>query len=120
MSYPRGARGAARFSEKITFQRQTDETDAYGNTKGAFAAIPNGEVWADIRETTGKEKIASGAVESTRSATIRVRYSSVTAAITAADRVQALGAVWNIRSGPVRVERAPRVLEFLCETGGAT
>lgn len=106
--------------ERVTFQRQSTEADAYGNVSGDFAAITGGTVWADIRETTGKEAIASGAVESTRTATIRVRYSSITAAITAADRVQARGSVWNIRSGPVGVDRSNRVLEFLCETGVAT
>ncbi len=109
---------ASDLRDLITFQRQTDEEDGYGNVKGAFADLLC--VRADMRETPGREAVASGVVESTRTATIRVRYSSATACITPADRVIARGAIWNIRSGPVRIGHRAELLEFLCETGVAT
>lgn len=118
---PPKKRVSAKLRERVTFQRQSTETDEYGNVLGAFAPITGLEDFpADIRETPGKEMVASGAVESTRTATIRVRYSTETAAVTAADRIVARGSVWNIRSGPIQVDRAPRMLEFLCEAGVAT
>lgn len=124
---------AGKLRERVTFQRKTspdrttpsDQTDPFGNPIDGFGNS-TGEfadhltVWADIRETTGKEMVASGAVESTRTATIRVRYSQATEGIVAADRLVARGAIWNIRSGPVRIGRKAVVLEFLCEAGVAT
>ena len=124
---------AGRLREKVRFERKTsgaqtvpgDDTDEFGNpidesgnSVGEFGELLS--VMADIRETPGREAVASGAVESTRTATVRVRYSSATFAITPADRAVFRGATWKIRSGPVRVDRVPEVLEFLCETGVAT
>ncbi|MHA7870590.1 MAG: head-tail adaptor protein [Salipiger thiooxidans] len=124
---------AGRFRDRVEFQRKTssgqtapsDATDEYGNpiddmgnSTGEFAHHLT--IRADIRETPGRERIANGAVESTRTATIRVRACAATAAITPADRLLARGEIWNIRSGPIRVKQTPRILEFLCETGVAT
>ena len=118
---PPKTRVSAKLRERITFERQSDETDDYGNVLGEFAPISGLEgIPADVREVPGKEVVASGAVQSTRMATIRVRYSAATAGVTAADRIIARGETWNIRSGPVQVDRAPRILEFLCEAGVAT
>ncbi|MDO6587333.1 phage head closure protein [Salipiger sp. 1_MG-2023] len=124
---------AGNFRERITFQRKTsagqttpsDLTDPWGNPLDG-AGNSTGEFgdlfseWADIREVPGKERVAAGKVESTRLATIRVREHAGTAGVTAADRLIARGAIWNIRSGPVQIDRAARVLEFTCETGVAT
>lgn len=109
---------AGKLRDRVTFQRQSDESDDHGNVLGEFE--DHLTVWGDLRETPGKERIASGTVEATRLATLRVRYSADTAAITAADRVSARGAFWNIRSGPVQVLHAPSELEFTLETGVAT
>lgn len=113
---------AGHFRERIAFERRTtDETDEYGNPVKEFEAMAGlDRVPADIRETPGKEKVASGALESTRTATIRVRKASAVEGITPADRIIARGQVWNIRSGPVPIGRPARVLEFVCETGVAT
>lgn len=108
---------AADLRERITIQRQTETVDEYGNVTGAWA--DHLTVWADIRETLGKEKVEAGRVEASRTATIRVRRSSATAGITEADRIQARGAAWNIRS-IAQVDRAGAMLEMLCEAGAAT
>jgi SPP1 family predicted phage head-tail adaptor len=70
-------------------------------------------------EGLGREKVAAGRVESPRTATIRIRQSTEAEALTEADRVQARGVAWNIRS-IVRVGRKNDVLEMLCEAGVAT
>ncbi|MBN9890116.1 head-tail adaptor protein [Salipiger abyssi] len=125
--------GAGALRERVTFQRKmtvgqtapSDQTDPFGNSIDGFGNS-TGEfgdlfsVRADIRETPGKERIAAGQLESTRLATIRVWAEARTRSVTPADRLVARGAVWNIRSGPVQIDRAGRMLEFTCETGVAT
>ena len=121
------------FRDRVEFQRlaSSDQTtpsdatdeygnpiDGYGNSTGEYAALFS--VWGDIRETPGKEALANGALESTRTATLRVRYSDATADITAADRVSVRGSIWNIRSGPVQINRVKNLLEFTLEAGVAT
>ena len=113
----RGKAGG-QYRDPITVERQANTPDAYGNVGGAWETLLTTR--ADIRETPGKERIQGGALESTRTATIRVRGHSATEAITPADRIIARGETWNIRSGPVLVRHAPEVIEFLCETGVAT
>ena len=103
--------------ERIIIERQSEAPDEYGNVTGEWADQMT--VWADIRETTGKEKVEAGRVEASRMATIRVRRSSQTAAITEADRVQARGVAWNIRS-IAQITAKGAMLEMLCEAGAAT
>ena len=108
---------AGMLRDRITFQRQAAQVDDYGNVLGAFA--DHLTVWGDMRETTGKERVEAGAVQSSRTATIRVRWSVGANGITPADRIVARGEVWNIRSKSL-VGRVPHMLEFLCEAGVAT
>ncbi|WP_282026855.1 phage head closure protein [Limimaricola cinnabarinus] len=108
---------AGSLRDRITIQRQTETTDDYGNTVGAWADLVS--VWADVRETTGKEKVAAGRVEASRTATIRVRKSSATAGITEADRLTARGETWNIRS-IAQADRKGVMLDLLCESGVST
>ncbi|APZ51230.1 phage head closure protein [Salipiger abyssi] len=125
--------GAGALRERVTFQRKTSDgpttpggptdpfnnpIDGLGNSTGEFRDLFS--VKADIREAPGKERIAAGQLESTRLATIRVWAETRTRGVTPADRLVARGAVWNIRSGPVQIDRAGRMLEFTCETGVAT
>jgi len=116
---------AGKLRDRITIERQGDitdefgnpETDEYGNTKAGWSPLMS--LWADIRETTGKERVEAGRVEASRTSTIRIRRSSATAGITEADRIQARGVAWNIRS-IAQVDRAGAMLEMLCEAGTAT
>lgn len=115
----------ARLREKILFQRPTeDPTDIYGNPVDGWANIETAPgvpltVWADVRETLGREKVDAGRVEASNTATIRIRASTATRTLTEADRVIARGSTWNIRSiVPVANDRA--MLDLLCEKGVAT
>jgi len=107
---------AGKMRERVTFQRQGAIDDGYGNTRGDWA--DHLTVWADVLERLGGEKIASGAVEASRLATIRVRRSSQSMGVTEADRVLARGIPWNIRS-IAAVGRKDELLEVLCEAGVA-
>lgn len=106
---------AGKLRDRITIERQTETTDEYGNTVGAWSALFS--VWADMRETPGKERVEAGRVEASRTATIRIRRSVQSAGITEADRLIARGATWNIRSIS-QVTAKGAMLELLCEGGG--
>ena len=77
------------------------------------------KVWADIRETLGKEKVDAGRVEASNTATLRIRSWTATRALTEADRVIARGKAWNIRS-IAPVGNVNTALDLLCEQGVAT
>ena len=114
---------AGQLRERITFQRLTEGTDIYGNVHEDWADIETAPgapltVWADIRETLGKERVDAGLVEASNTATIRIRASNATRALTAADRVMARGVAWNIRS-VVPVGNNGAMLDLLCEKGVA-
>ena len=107
---------AGKLRDRITIQRAATADDGYGNTVVGWADLLT--VWADVRETTGKEAVAAGRVESSRTATVRIRASSDSRAITEADRAVIRGRVWNIRSvAEVGNDRA--MLDLLCEAGVA-
>lgn len=106
------------YRDRITVQRQAEGTDDYGNTKTAWELLT--ELWANVRPVPGKERIASGAVQATAMATIRVRNSATARGVTAGDRVVCRGETWNIRSEPIVMGDRREMIEFTCETGVAT
>lgn len=110
---------AGALRDRAEFQRQaTGAIDQYGNVAGAWQELVT--VWADLRETKGKESVEAGRLESTVTATLRVRSSSDTRAITPADRVVVRGGTWAIRSGPIQLDAKNTTLEFVIEKGVAT
>ena len=102
--------------DRITIQRATNADDGFGNTISGWGDLLT--VWANIRETPGKEVVAAGRIEASRTATIRVRASSQSRGVTAADRIIARGQIWNIRS-VAAVGDGRELIEFLCEAGVA-
>lgn len=106
---------AGRLRHKIVFERQEEITDDYGNVKGDWEELLT--VWGNLRETTGRERLAAGAIESTRPATLRIRVSTASRFITEADRFVARGSVWNIRSIAFS-ESSDTFYDILAETGG--
>lgn len=110
---------AGRFREPVTFERLVAGDDGYGNPNSAWADIETAPgvvmmLWADMLEGLGKEAIASGRLESPRTATIRFRQSDDVLAIREADRIKARGATWDIR-GIGAVGRKGAVVEMTCE-----
>lgn len=107
----------ARF-ERLPVGAGVDRYDEYGNpAAAAWAELMT--VWADLRETPGKERLAAGRLEAPVSGTLRIRASTGARAITAADRVQIRGATWAIRSAPIEVDRG-RLLEMIIERGAGS
>lgn len=103
--------------DRLTVERQSQVADEYGNTSQGWSAI--GTFWADIRVTPGKERVASGALEATATATVRLRVSTDAKGITAADRMTFRGLVWNIRNEPVVMGNRGEFIEFIAQAGGA-
>lgn len=114
---------AGNLRDRVQFERKTPGPDGYGNEVVSWAAIEISAgvplvVWADVRETMGKEKVAAGRLEASRTATIRIRTAVATRALTSDDRLILRGQRWNIRSiAPVSNDRV--ALELLCELGVA-
>lgn len=113
---------AMRFRDLAKFERQADTggLDAYGNPAGPeWQALL--EIRGNLRETTGKEKIAAGRLEAAATGTLRVRTSLTGPAhdITGADRVEVRGKTWKITGAPIDPDGQGRLLEFSLEQGGA-
>ena len=110
---------AGQLRDRIQIQSATSGDDGYGNVITGWADLPGGRLWANVRETPGKEMLSAGRLESSRTATIRVRASSLSRSISAADRVIARGLAWNIRSVSA-VGDGRELLELLCEASATT
>lgn len=109
---------AGSLRERISVERLTVGDDGYGNTVTAWGEEPYLTVWANVRETLGKERVDAGRVEASQTATIRIRASSDSRSITAADRIVSRGVTWNIRSVS-EVGNDRKMLDILCEAGVA-
>ena len=107
---------SGKFRDRATVESPDHTSDDYGNVTSGWQNAR--EIWADVLERTGKEKLEAGAVQSMRMATVRVRSNNTTRAITTADRLTVRGEVWNIRS-IAQIGRSKRVIEFSCEAGVA-
>ena len=109
--------------DRIAVQRQVPGDDGHGNVVTGWADLVIDDkplkLWANVRETPGKERVEAGRLEASRTATIRVRASSLSRQITEADRVIVRGQVWNIR-GIAALNDGRDMLEMTCESGVAT
>lgn len=108
---------AGSLRERIAIERLTDTgDDEFGNPSAAWGEVA--QLWANIRETPGRERVAAGRLEAPVTATIRVRKSSISSAITSADRITARGAVWVAIGEPIDPTGTGELLEFVVERGG--
>jgi SPP1 family predicted phage head-tail adaptor len=108
---------AGRLNHRAQFLRKAvDVTDEYGNPMQEYA--PLFTVWANVRETTGKERVAAGSIENLRTATLRIRSSSETRGLTEGDQVQARGETWDIL-GIANADDRGVMLDLLVQAGGA-
>jgi len=111
---------AGQYRDRVTVERQADTgaLDGFGNPAGA-GWVEYGKFWGNLRETPGKERVAAGRLEAPATATLRLRRSAETAAITAADRVVARGQTWAIAGAPVDPDGRRREVEVILDRGGA-
>lgn len=109
-------RNIGTYRDRVQFERLgTSGDDGYGNVSQTWTEFF--ACWASIRTTPGREAIAAGALEASARATLRVRRSTQTLAITAADRVIARGFTWSIMSAPMQPDVFPSEIEMIIERG---
>lgn len=108
---------AGRLNHRAQFLRKAvDGSDEYGNPSREYA--PMFTVWANVRETTGKERVAAGSIENLRTATVRIRRTTATQGLTEGDQVQARGETWDIL-GIANADDKGVMLDLLVQAGGA-
>lgn len=114
--------GSGDLRHRIGFFRRPVVSDGYGNNEGEFPAEPEFVCAAKVQNRFGGETVLAQRLAGQQTATITVRQSSVTSAVTVAWRAQDMreGTIWNIRSGPVDPDDGGAWLEFLCQSGVAT
>ena len=108
---------AGRLRTRVIFQRETQTPDGGGGHSVTWGS--DMQIWADFRPERGFERLAAGHVSAPLSATLKVRYSDATAAISAAWRVLIAGTLWNVRSVADEDQRK-RYLTMTVESGVAT
>lgn len=90
---------AGKLDRRAAFHRRAVLAAAVaGNQRGGFEAVPFLTVWANFRQTPGREQVSAGLVEDQIGGTLRIRDCRAAREITAADRVVMSGANFAIRS----------------------
>lgn len=59
-------------ADRVTLQRPAEAVSSTGAVTLTWTTL--GEVWADVREETPRERVRSGRVESRQAITVRMRY----------------------------------------------
>lgn len=110
--------------QRVRFERQVvGADDGFGNTlPGTWTALFT--CWASFRPENGRERLEAGRLEATMRGILRVRRSTDSKGVTAADRVvfvagRYVGMVCQIRSTPMASVDGS-VIEFVLEQGVAT
>ncbi|WP_102867636.1 phage head closure protein [Pseudovibrio exalbescens] len=101
---------------KVQVEREMQTPDGAGGVSVEWQVIA--AIRGELRMSKGKEVVSSGQIEASAMGTVSLRYSTVTASITEADRVVVDGIPMNIRS--VRdPEGRKRRIELIVERGVA-
>jgi head-tail adaptor len=106
---------------RLGFFRRPVVSDGYGNNEGEFPGTPEFECSGRVQIRFGGEAVLAARLQGDETATITVRRSTVTLAVTPAWRIVDMraGTIWNIRSGPVDPDDSRQWLEFLCQSQAA-
>ena len=103
--------------DRVTFQRLDAGSDEYGNEYNNWSDLATRS--AELTEKTGQRQVEGGALQDVARAILLCRSDSVTAAITAADRVIARGITWSIQTA-TQVDAKDEMREFVLEKGVAS
>lgn len=103
---------AGRLRTSVVIERQSDTQDAMGQRIETWTAIAT--VRASIEPLRGKEFISASGERAELTTRIRVRHSSVTAAVRPRDRVNEHGVFYDIQSA-INVDDRDKELQLMCK-----
>lgn len=104
-----------RFDRRVVFDRRVGVRDADGNVQQLWQ--PLCALWANVRETPGREAVNAGRVAANHTATIWLRSGALARGITPGDRAVYRGIAWDILgANPTGADG--RIIELLVETDG--
>jgi SPP1 family predicted phage head-tail adaptor len=106
---------------RLGFFRRPVASDGHGNNEGEFSDTPDFECAGEVRVRFGGETVLAARLQGQETATITVRRSAVTLAVTTDWRIRDMrsGRIWEIKSGPVDPDDRRQWLELLCQSGVA-
>lgn len=106
---------------RLGFFRRPVFSDGHGNNEGEFPDTPEFECAGEVRSRFGGETVLAARLQGQEIATITVRRSTATLAVTSAWRIRDArsGTIWEIKSGPVDPDDGRQWLEFMCQSGVA-
>lgn len=108
---------AGRLRSRVTFQGEVQTPDDGGGYAATWAAVTT--VWGEFRPERGNERVEAGRIAAPLSGTLRVRWSSLTNAITTRHRALIDSEPYDIRS-IANPDRRHRFLEMTVEKGVGT
>lgn len=104
---------AGRLRHRVTMERATPVT-VDGSTSTTWAAI--GDVWGGVEPIRGREALIGGGILDETDTRIVLRYNSLSATLTARDRLLYDGISYNIYSIAEK-NTSHREIECLCKSG---
>lgn len=102
-----------RLRHLVTLQRKVDVT-VDGSTTSSWQTL--GNVWGAVEPVRGREALIGGGILADMDTRIVLRYDSISAQLTARDRIEYGGARYNIYS-IAELRTAGRELEVMCKSG---
>lgn len=99
---------AGELDRRITIQRFTQVDDGYSAGAKVWADLTT--VWAGRNDLSDRETVSAGQVNASLIARFKVRSSTVTRTVTAADRISYDGAVWGVQGVKETTEGRKRFL----------
>lgn len=107
---------AGRLNKRVNIERMTETKNDFGEFEYSWLSI--GVRSASIEPLNGKEYFSSIGENSGVTTRIRVRFDSLTATITNADRISHNGTIYNIVSPPINPQERGAELVLMCEQNG--
>lgn len=101
--------GAGNLDRRVTIERATVTQDPFGGDQMAWATL--GTVWASVLYLSDAERLSASQVNATVEARFTFRSSTVTRTVTAKDRINYDGALWDLSAPKPTKEGRNRFIE---------
>ena len=107
---------AGRLNKRVKIERVTETKNDFSEFEYSWSSIDTRP--ASIQPLNGREYFTAVGENSGVTTRIRVRFDSLTATITNADRINYDGAIYNIVSPPINPQERGAELVLMCEQNG--